>query len=772
MKSGFSILELAKNTVKKTREAIPFSTNSQGYFPVTAEQEAENYWQILYVLFRGNLNNRSQNASDKAIYEEIRRKLGVEFLPESIFKSKLNGINSLFPLTICTAAKTFNSLNDLAIYVDQKFKPNKDKKKRNEFEFVEAVAIRALKTRIGNCGENSAYAFLTLMEDIDIDSNVKIKLERCSYKEVPNERRDHAFVILNRTDGNLDDISTWNDDAVICDPWVGQAYTVAEWKRWEQSQDARPSFYILENYPIELTDPFNRTFTHAYVGAKQNAQHGIPIHSDKWMKKHSSTKKPFRPLNLVASEMSADLAAIRKLYQAAKQGDVDTVNHCIQLSKHSIDFPVLMELAIENNHSNLVDYFLKNNYIDLKKDYMWYLQLALANNNEAMFDHLKKTLSFELSPDEQFELLFPLIKNNNLSLLRKFVVDVQGDCLKRGVPNDVESGESTLLEIFANALDVNNPDERNLDIILLLIKKGATCGSSFHEDIFCEKIISLLTKSNKDEITTKLLEIAKLYKISPSYFAKALKVAILNNQISLVDQLLNVGADIHGPSRRGRLGEDDSHDPLPLAATVASTTGNSDILKLLLDRIDVTENKEKIHLALLYAIRLKQEINIDVINTLIEHPKMDINYVPKNTYCGSALYEAVRNGTVECVRLLLNNKSILVNQLCKDYTALHYAAMGGKNDIIKELLKHPDIDCNCIANGRTAMMIAKELGHTESVEILNQYIENKKIKKEANDIPGITQTSLGLFSNTNTSSALINDNTPSVAQSPPQIKKD
>lgn len=921
MQSHFSILQLAQHVVAETRKAIPFSENSDEYFPTFRKEEPEDYSTILYMFFRGNLGNRTQNESNKAIYEEIRRKVGVEFLPESTFKEGLTGITALFPITLRTAGKTFNSIHELAVYAKKIFSPHEDqKKKRSPLEFIEAHVIRALKNRVGNCGENSAYAFLLLMEYQDIDPSIEIKLERCAYQQVPNEDRDHAFVVLNRTVGNLNNISSWNDDAVICDPWVGQAYTIAQWKKWIQGIDPRPAFYILEaNYAVQLIDPFNATFTKAYVGEKQNLSHNIPIHSDKWLNKNSSATKPFRPLKLITSKMNSDLAEIRQLYQAAKTGDLHAVNDYILSTKHTIDFSALMELAIENNQKNIIEYLIENNHIDLKKDYLWYLNLALANNHIDIFDQINKALSRELSPHDYYYFLFPLARNGNVSLFKKFMDNAKWSALlnydgwKNIMSAAVENGHSevldylisrnpaqyhdeatkqrllshacqhnqldlakrfinegvdptycdglffsavkenyreiaklllennaniheigyhdkrplypyemaiingnldlalailqkssarsnysksiinnknllhlavtkndlqiveqalqtkrfdinqltrdgfTALAIASNSLDKNNPEKSNLDIILALAKESAVCKPDKYQMILKEKLIHVINEAienNQIDLIKKCGQIAKLCQIN-HIFHEPLERAILNNQIAIVSQLLNAGATIN-------------IDLFPPAVTMANKTGNTDILTLLLDHTNI----KQAYFALKHAINPENGISIDLLKMLIEHPKIDINLAP-NSYSASPLNYAVEYGTLECVQTLLSYKTTFVNQSTQiGWTALHTAAQSGRSDIVKELLKHPDIDSNLMAYEQTAMMIAEEQGHSEIVKLLTDHIENKKTNKDLTKPPEITQTSLGLFSNPNQSALLSKDDTPTQTISPRIVKKD
>ena len=71
----------------------------------------------------------------------------------------------------------------------------------------------------GNCGEQSALAFVHL-RDI-------YKLFPLDWMQVGNFR--HGFVVLGRIGvTEPSKTSTWNDEAVICDPWRGEALAAAD----------------------------------------------------------------------------------------------------------------------------------------------------------------------------------------------------------------------------------------------------------------------------------------------------------------------------------------------------------------------------------------------------------------------------------------------------------------------------------------------------------------------------------------------------------------
>ena len=82
--------------------------------------------------------------------------------------------------------------------------------------YMEKSAAAASKFGCGNCGEESAIAFVYLR-----GQNV-LPLD---WMEVDGYK--HAFVIIGRERGSdTADFRTWGDDAVICDPWRDVVATV------------------------------------------------------------------------------------------------------------------------------------------------------------------------------------------------------------------------------------------------------------------------------------------------------------------------------------------------------------------------------------------------------------------------------------------------------------------------------------------------------------------------------------------------------------------
>jgi hypothetical protein len=82
-------------------------------------------------------------------------------------------------------------------------------------DLMRALASEAIGAKCGNCGEQSAVAFIHLHD-------IYPTIRPLDYMQRNNG--DHAFVVIGRAAGEAKDFASWGDQAVICDPWDRQAY--------------------------------------------------------------------------------------------------------------------------------------------------------------------------------------------------------------------------------------------------------------------------------------------------------------------------------------------------------------------------------------------------------------------------------------------------------------------------------------------------------------------------------------------------------------------
>jgi hypothetical protein len=79
-------------------------------------------------------------------------------------------------------------------------------------QLIRHEAMVAKRFGCGNCGEQSAVAFMYLMQ---------YRVSPLDYMAFTN--LDHAFVVLGRPKATDDSaVSTWGDLAVVCDPWKNE----------------------------------------------------------------------------------------------------------------------------------------------------------------------------------------------------------------------------------------------------------------------------------------------------------------------------------------------------------------------------------------------------------------------------------------------------------------------------------------------------------------------------------------------------------------------
>lgn len=185
----------------------------------------------------------------------------------------------------------------------------------------------------------------------------------------------------------------------------------------------------------------------------------------------------------------------------------------------------------------------------------------------------------------------------------------------------------------------------------------------------------------------------------------ALAIAAREGRTPVVQALIEAGANVNARNRFGVT-------PLMLAAR----EGNTDIVNRLLEKgADVTLVSNDQDTALSMAVGGN---HAGIIRTLMEHGA-DVGHA--NNQGGTPLMEASRLGHLETALTLLEKPyAVNINHADRHgLTALGYAADRPHPEIVKELLKIPDIDIEARDNaGNTPLLLAARKGATQTAKIL------------------------------------------------------
>jgi hypothetical protein len=83
----------------------------------------------------------------------------------------------------------------------------------NPLERFRQVANITVRTKAGNCNEQSIVAFMDLYD---------LGIRPLAWVHLDNGR--HAFVVIGRSPKSGSNPSKWGENCVVCDPWANEAY--------------------------------------------------------------------------------------------------------------------------------------------------------------------------------------------------------------------------------------------------------------------------------------------------------------------------------------------------------------------------------------------------------------------------------------------------------------------------------------------------------------------------------------------------------------------
>lgn len=97
-----------------------------------------------------------------------------------------------------------------------------------DFPAISKLTKKGMKKyQFGNCGEQAQTAFVFLK-----------KKGVCNLDFCSTSIGGHNLVVIGRESGsNPEDISTWGDSAVICDPWAERAYPLSDFKEMQKPEN-------------------------------------------------------------------------------------------------------------------------------------------------------------------------------------------------------------------------------------------------------------------------------------------------------------------------------------------------------------------------------------------------------------------------------------------------------------------------------------------------------------------------------------------------------
>lgn len=292
--------KIAEWVVKKTNELIQYSTNLDNRGNDTRESPMGMWHRFLQKSAADTVKRNDSSGRIKQVYD-WRIDLSSDSPREEFIDT--------FPLT-------FDLLRSSRNKEDRRGKFSETEQYLRGYE--ETVA-NAIKFNIGNCMEKSMLTLLLLREyEPSSDDLPKIE-ESISVKFVylypADKNQSHAFIVINlkmvpEGDAILQEPSTWNSDAVICDPWANEVYTIKEamdsseeslvWKNINNlKNDLGIEFAELQSY---IGPAFNNNQPHSqeWIDRAERLTKNDP--DNKWWKKSKSLQDLTRPPDEPESE--------------------------------------------------------------------------------------------------------------------------------------------------------------------------------------------------------------------------------------------------------------------------------------------------------------------------------------------------------------------------------------------------------------------------------------------------------------------------------------
>ncbi len=369
---------------------------------------------------------------------------------------------------------------------------------------------------------------------------------------------------------------------------------------------------------------------------------------------------------------------------------------------------------------NLLGHTINDNNFKLFKKLMKHQNISLKTIGSS---HIKKI---------SLDSVRLAIKNNNKKILR-YLIEKKPEVLEEYT----RYGDKR--NLFFDVLDTNNPVEEQKDMIDFLIKKKYESRTFAYDHYYSTSV--------------------------PKYL-------ISRNKINLFRYLLKKSADLYGP--------DDIEKQLEVSVKIAVTTGNLEILKLLIEEYEVTNinhtdhlRDHVLHIAIdkgyteiaKYIININQiDLNIkhnsgkkfsvsplinsimsnnfEVFEILVQDERVDVNLNRRDDekYFRNALYFSLKKKNTKYLELLLKRKDLVIdNPMLACITSPLSLAISSKDRLKIDLIfSHENIlsivdmghekwscDKNVGWSGFKPIDVAKEIGDEYSIQKISELLMQK-----------------------------------------------
>lgn len=559
---------------------------------------------------------------------------------------------------------------------------------------------QAKAARCGNCNELSYLITEYLWK---YPHGIE-RIEVVSSSGSGNESFDHVFCLINRAPGSsLDDPSTWGDQTYLVDPWSSQFFKINDYTKdmRELLRQGHESSKLLPRYqdPWYLANvPVNDISLELASNLDLNP-HEIPYSSEysHLIKSHDINfdKGPYQ-----VDEFSSWIVGIEEAQKNLKAAHKSEFQATLSVLKKQTLTPSTPEKNPQIKHYESIEHAILEGDIrtlkSLHPDFSQPIVIPKQYNS--------KTKTWENITMPLVQLVIQLSANhqpNTLKLAQEVIHHQSGWDINETFPDG-----STALCLAVNF--------QNKGLVDFLLEKGADPQHALKlDDNSSASPLYLAAEQGDIEIfksifsaNSEQLETPKVNGMTP------LHIAVENGHYDIAEFLIQKGANLDSKASLGKtpvwsaaksgnlkmiqllirhgakLDEIGPNSTTPFF--VAAATGNLDIVKELSKpkynvNVNFQNSQFENYTPLLIAITNGY---IDVVNYLIEHPKVDVNLATQNSNV-NPLFGCVRRGWKtlfeKCLKKgadpnqpILNSNENLLSLLIGQY----------KNELAEILIRH------------------------------------------------------------------------------------